>query len=289
MDCIACQAPLSMGFFRQEYWSGLPFLLGITSQLRDRTHVSRTLALAGGFFTTSATARNRSNVTQQCRPWTMESDVCIDVLFQLFLGSPGGSVVKNPPASATAAGETGSIPRSGRSPGGGNGTPLQWVILAKIIPQTEDPGRQHTVHGVAKSWTQLSISVSRLFLAVWAGVHHWPSLSLSFLTCTVMQDWNLPQNVRRECKWPMERKERSLDGAGTQQPLLRSIFPKADYSSSVNGILAFFISAPSPARFPFFLSFFYASCSSSFLTVSPFPALDPVNCRGRPGVLLWYD
>ena len=27
MDCspVACQAPLSMGFSRQEYWSGLPF------------------------------------------------------------------------------------------------------------------------------------------------------------------------------------------------------------------------------------------------------------------------
>ena len=25
MDYIACQAPLSMGFSRQEYWSGLPF------------------------------------------------------------------------------------------------------------------------------------------------------------------------------------------------------------------------------------------------------------------------
>ena len=25
VDCIACQVPLSMGFFRQEYWSGLPF------------------------------------------------------------------------------------------------------------------------------------------------------------------------------------------------------------------------------------------------------------------------
>ena len=25
MDCIACQAPPSMGFSRQEYWSGLPF------------------------------------------------------------------------------------------------------------------------------------------------------------------------------------------------------------------------------------------------------------------------
>jgi len=23
--CVACQAPLSMGFPRQEYWSGLPF------------------------------------------------------------------------------------------------------------------------------------------------------------------------------------------------------------------------------------------------------------------------
>ena len=34
------------------------------------------------------------------------------------LGFPGGSVVKNPPANA---GDTGSIPGSGRSPGGGNG------------------------------------------------------------------------------------------------------------------------------------------------------------------------
>ena len=25
MDCVAHQAPLSMGFSRQEYWSGLPF------------------------------------------------------------------------------------------------------------------------------------------------------------------------------------------------------------------------------------------------------------------------
>ena len=25
MDCIACQAPLSVRFPRQEYWSGVPF------------------------------------------------------------------------------------------------------------------------------------------------------------------------------------------------------------------------------------------------------------------------
>ena len=41
----------------------------------------------------------------------------------MYLDSfPGGSVVKNPPAKA---GDTGSILESGRSPGGGNGNPLQ--------------------------------------------------------------------------------------------------------------------------------------------------------------------
>ena len=34
------------------------------------------------------------------------------------MGFPGGSVVENPPANA---GDYGSIPGSGRSPGGGNG------------------------------------------------------------------------------------------------------------------------------------------------------------------------
>ena len=54
---VALQAPLSMGFSRQEYWSGLPvpFSRG-TSRTRDRTHVFLGLpALADGFFTISAT------------------------------------------------------------------------------------------------------------------------------------------------------------------------------------------------------------------------------------------
>ena len=53
---VACQAPLSMGFFRQEYWSGLPchppgdlFDPGIKSVFL------RFPALAGRFFTTSPT------------------------------------------------------------------------------------------------------------------------------------------------------------------------------------------------------------------------------------------
>ena len=37
------------------------------------------------------------------------------------MGFPGGTMVKNPPASA---GDRGSIPGLGRSPGGGNDNPL---------------------------------------------------------------------------------------------------------------------------------------------------------------------
>ena len=43
-------------------------------------------------------------------------------------GFPGGSVLKNPPANA---GDVGSIPGSGRSPGGENGNPLQYSCLEK--------------------------------------------------------------------------------------------------------------------------------------------------------------
>ena len=46
---VARQAPLSMGFFRQEYWSGLPFPSpGDLPDSGNRTHISCT---AGAFFT----------------------------------------------------------------------------------------------------------------------------------------------------------------------------------------------------------------------------------------------
>ena len=45
------------------------------------------------------------------------------------MGFPGGLVIKNPPASAGATGDTGSIPGSKRSPGEGNGNPLQYSYL----------------------------------------------------------------------------------------------------------------------------------------------------------------
>ena len=55
MDCC-CQAPLSMGFSRQEYWSGLP--CPPPEDLPDPGIELESLtspALAGGFFTTSIT------------------------------------------------------------------------------------------------------------------------------------------------------------------------------------------------------------------------------------------
>ena len=67
-----------------------------------------------------------------------------------MVGFPGGSEVK---ASACNAGDLGSIPGSGRSPGEGNGNPLQYSCLENPM----DGGAWWaTVHGVTKSQTQLS-------------------------------------------------------------------------------------------------------------------------------------
>ena len=60
---------------------------------------------------------------------------------------PGDLVVKNPPANA---GDRGSIPDSRRSPGEGNGNPLQYSYLENPM----DKEAWHaTVYGVAKSRT----------------------------------------------------------------------------------------------------------------------------------------
>ena len=57
-------------------------------------------------------------------------------------------MVKNPPANA---GDVGSVPGSGRSPGEGNGNPLQYSCLE--IPRTEEPGGlQKRSMGSQKNW-----------------------------------------------------------------------------------------------------------------------------------------
>ena len=66
------------------------------------------------------------------------------------MGFSGSSAVK---ASASNVGDPGLIPGLGRSPGEGNGNPLQYSCLKNPM----DGGAWWaTVHGVAKSWTRLS-------------------------------------------------------------------------------------------------------------------------------------
>ena len=61
------------------------------------------------------------------------------------MGFPGGSVVKNPPANA---GDTGLVPELGRSPGEGNGNPLQYSCLGN---PTDRGDWQDTVHEAPES------------------------------------------------------------------------------------------------------------------------------------------
>ena len=61
-------------------------------------------------------------------------------------------MVKNPPANAGEKRDMGSVPGSGRSPGGGHGNPFQYSCLENLI----DRGTwQATVHRVTQSQIQL--------------------------------------------------------------------------------------------------------------------------------------
>ena len=83
-----------------------------------------------------------------CTTWGITANICF----------PGGSEVK---ASACNLGDLGSIPGSGRSPGEGNGNPLQYSCLENPM----DGGAWWTtVHGVTKSQTRLSDFTSLRFI-----------------------------------------------------------------------------------------------------------------------------
>ena len=85
----------------------------------------------------------------------------------LRMGFPGGSEVMNP---STRRCRRHSIPRSRRSPGGGNGNPLQYSCMESPMNRGIWWG---TVLGVAKSWTWLSIqtctveSTRKLRMSFW--------------------------------------------------------------------------------------------------------------------------
>ena len=102
-----------------------------------------------------ATSRSSGSDLQSCLslaslPFDLDSSLSFYPTTSALLGFPGGSEGK---ASACNVGDSGSIPGSGRSPGGGNGHPLQHSFLENPM----DGGAWWTtVHRVTKSQTQLS-------------------------------------------------------------------------------------------------------------------------------------
>ena len=71
------------------------------------------------------------------------------------MGFPGCSVVKKMPACAGDAGDTSLIPGLGRSPGRGNGKPLQYSCLENSMNRG---AWQAIIHVVTKNRTRLSDS-----------------------------------------------------------------------------------------------------------------------------------
>ena len=59
-------------------------------------------------------------------------------------------MVKNLSANAGDAGDSGSIPGSGRFPGGGSGNPLQYSCLGNLMDRES---WWATIHEVTKNWT----------------------------------------------------------------------------------------------------------------------------------------
>ena len=132
---VAHQAPLSMGILRQEYWSGL--LCPPPEDLPNPGIQPRSLSLQVDSLLSEPQG----------------SLVYVESVHKL-LGLSKSSVVKNLPANT---GDAGSIPGSRRSPGEGSGHPLQYSCLE----HPRDRGSWWaTVHGVAKSLTQLSTTIT---------------------------------------------------------------------------------------------------------------------------------
>ena len=91
-----------------------------------------------------------------------------------LLGLPGSSVGQG---STCNAGDTGSIPGSERSPGGGHGNPLQCSCLEN--PMTEESGGLHSMGW--QSWTWLKrLSTNAQSLLKTTPVH-WPLYHLAYL------------------------------------------------------------------------------------------------------------
>ena len=109
---ISRQTPLSMGFPRQEYWNGLPF--ASPEDLPD-PGIEPVFPVSSALQADSSPAESSG----KSLVYRVHSETSCQVAL----------VVKNPPANAGEVRDLGSIPGLGRSPGGRNGSPLQYSCL----------------------------------------------------------------------------------------------------------------------------------------------------------------
>ena len=129
------------------------------------------------------------------------------LLFFLYLrASQVLLVVNNPPANAGDIRDLGSIPRLGRSPGGGHGNPLQYSCLEKPM----DRGAWWaTVNEVVKNQTRWKGLIQRTYICLLGlclprGKVYWElalmfpcshekddTRGIEFSTCKAMAEWNV--------------------------------------------------------------------------------------------------
>ena len=110
-------------------------------------------------------------------------------------------MVKNLPVNTGDIRDKGSIPRLGRSPGGGNGNPLQYSCLENLMDRED---WQAVVHRVTKSQIQLkwlstpctqSIRLNMSWVYV---INYLIHFFMSFILCSVRVDtwWILVEFIR---------------------------------------------------------------------------------------------
>ena len=133
LSTVACQAPLSMGFSRQEYWSGLPF--PPSGDLPDSGIEPATLkspTLAGGFFTTSVNCCLIIILKKRLFFISFLAIISFYICVIIILiesikesGLPWWLSGKESTCNVGDPRAVGLIPGSGRSPGVRSGNPLQ--------------------------------------------------------------------------------------------------------------------------------------------------------------------
>ena len=98
--------------------------------LRKTPYMDKTEMKRGRFSIHKIKAQRKLNIPESCDTcslvYLLDTGNNNKMHFYSTLGFPGDSVVKNLP---TNAGDPGSIPGSGRSPGVGNGNPPQYSCL----------------------------------------------------------------------------------------------------------------------------------------------------------------